>query len=98
MTPKIPFHTLWPSAFARWACLNIPKRFGGWGADIDTTARCVQILAEGDPAITLGFNMHFGVIGFFRGMWREADQARFFPGVARDGHLFDASTVKPARA
>ena len=69
--------------------LNIPKRFGGWGADIDTTARCVQILAEGDPAITLGFNMHFGVIGFFRGMWREADQARFFPGVARDGHLFD---------
>ena len=71
--------------------LNIPKRFGGWGADIDTTARCVQILAQGDPAITLGFNMHFGVIGFFRGMWREADQARFFPGVAREGHLFDGA-------
>lgn len=71
--------------------LNIPKRFGGWGADIATTARCVQILAQGDPAITLGFNMHFGVIGFFRGMWREADQARFFPGVARDGHLFDGA-------
>ena len=71
--------------------LNIPKRFGGWGADIDTTARCVQILAEGDPAITLGFNMHLGVIGFFRGMWSEADQARFFPGVARDGHLFDGA-------
>ncbi|MBU6336094.1 MAG: acyl-CoA/acyl-ACP dehydrogenase [Chloroflexi bacterium] len=71
--------------------LNVPKRFGGWGADIATTARCVQLLAQGDPAITLGFNMHFGVIGFFRGMWREADQARFFPGVARDGHLFDGA-------
>lgn len=71
--------------------LNIPKRFGGWGADIATTARCMETLAVGDPAIALGFNMHFGVIGFFRGMWSEAHQARFFPGVARDGHLFDGA-------
>lgn len=71
--------------------LNIPKRFGGWGADIATTARCVELLAHGDPAITLGFNMHWGVIGFFRGMWSQAHQARFFPGVARDAHLFDGA-------
>lgn len=69
--------------------LNIPKRHGGWGADIATTARCVELLAYGDPAITLGFNMHFGVIGFFRGMWSAEHQTRFFPGVARHGHLFD---------
>ncbi|WP_420464670.1 acyl-CoA dehydrogenase family protein [Panacagrimonas sp.] len=71
--------------------LNIPKRYGGWGADIATTARCVELLAYGDPAITLGFNMHFGVIGFFRGMWSAEHQARFFPGVAQHGHLFDGA-------
>ncbi|MGH8518337.1 MAG: acyl-CoA dehydrogenase family protein, partial [Panacagrimonas sp.] len=27
--------------------LNIPKRFGGWGGDIATTARCVELLAYG---------------------------------------------------
>lgn len=71
--------------------LNIPKRFGGWGGDIATTARCVELLAYGDPAIALGFNMHWGVVGFFRGMWSGEHQARFFPGVARDGHLFDGA-------
>ncbi|WP_198029092.1 acyl-CoA dehydrogenase family protein [Actinoplanes sp. N902-109] len=71
--------------------LNVPKRYGGWGADIATTARCVELLAYGDPAIALAFNMHWGVIGFFRGMWSEEHQARFFPGVARDGHLFDGA-------
>lgn len=29
--------------------LCVPKRFGGWGADIWTTARCVQALAYGPP-------------------------------------------------
>ncbi|MFD5827831.1 acyl-CoA dehydrogenase family protein [Lentzea sp. NPDC060358] len=71
--------------------LNIPKRHGGWGADIATTARSVELLAYGDPAIALAFNMHWGVIGFFRGMWSEEHQDRFFPGVARDGHLFDGA-------
>lgn len=73
------------------AGLNVPKRFGGWGADIWTTARCVQELAKGDPACALAFNMHLGVIGFFLGMWSEKDQERFFPGVAREGHLFDGA-------
>ncbi len=73
------------------AALNIPKRFGGWGADIATTARCVEILAEGDPPFTLAFNMHLGVVGFFRGMWSEETQQRYFPGVAEHGHLFDGA-------
>ena len=71
------------------AGLNVPKRFGGMGADLWTTARCVQELAKGDPACTLGFNMHLGVVGFFRGMWSEADQMRFFPRVAKDQALLD---------
>jgi alkylation response protein AidB-like acyl-CoA dehydrogenase len=71
------------------AALNVPKRFGGMGADIWTTARCVQELARGDAACTLGFNMHFGVVGFFLGMWSEAQQQRFFPRVAREQSLLD---------
>lgn len=73
------------------AGLTVPKRFGGWGADIATFARCVQILGEGDPACALAFNMHMAVIGFFRGMWSEAHQARYFTGVAQHGHLLDGA-------
>lgn len=71
--------------------LTVPKRFGGWGADIATFARCVQLLAEGDPACALAFNMHLAVIGFFRGMWSEAHQAEYFTGVATHGHLLDGA-------
>ncbi|MBI2802068.1 MAG: acyl-CoA/acyl-ACP dehydrogenase [Gammaproteobacteria bacterium] len=71
--------------------LTVPKRFGGLGADIATFARCVEILATGDPACALAFNMHLAVIGFFRGMWSEAHQARYFTGVAQSGHLFDGA-------
>jgi alkylation response protein AidB-like acyl-CoA dehydrogenase len=71
--------------------LCVPKRFGGWGADIWTTARCVQALAYGDPSTALAVNMHLGVIGFLRGMWSEEVQARYFPGVVGSGHLFDGA-------
>ena len=71
--------------------LNVPKRFGGWGADLLTTARCVEELAKGDPACALAFNMHIGVIGFFRGMWSEEDQERFFTRVAERGDIFDGA-------
>jgi alkylation response protein AidB-like acyl-CoA dehydrogenase len=35
------------------AALNVPKRFGGLGADVWTTARCVQELAKGEPMMKL---------------------------------------------
>jgi alkylation response protein AidB-like acyl-CoA dehydrogenase len=73
------------------SALNIPKRFGGGGADIKLYTECMQILAEGDPATALAFNMHLGVVGFFRGMWSDADQERLFPGVVTSGHLFDGA-------
>ncbi|MBL6750327.1 MAG: acyl-CoA/acyl-ACP dehydrogenase [Nevskia sp.] len=71
------------------AALNVPKRFGGLGADLWTTARCVQELARGDAACTLAFNMHLGVVGFFLGMWSEAHQQRFFTKVAKEQALLD---------
>ena len=73
------------------AGLTVPRRFGGLGADIATFTRCVQTLAEGDPACALAFNMHMAVVGFFRGMWSEADQARYFGPVAREGKLLDGA-------
>ncbi len=73
------------------SALNIPKRFGGGGADIELYTECMQILAQGDPATALAFNMHLGVVGFFRGMWSDADQQRLFPGVATSGYLFDGA-------
>jgi alkylation response protein AidB-like acyl-CoA dehydrogenase len=73
------------------AALNVPKRFGGLGADVWTTARCVQELAKGDPSCALAFNMHIGVVGFFMGMWSEEHQKRFFPKVAADHALFDGA-------
>ena len=71
--------------------LTVPKCYGGRGADIDTFTRCIQIMAEGEPAFALAFNMHLAVIGFFRGMWPQAAQARLFPGVAARGDLFDGA-------
>jgi len=74
-----------------FAALTVPRRFGGWGADIDTFTRCMQILAEGDPPIALAVNMHLAVVGFFRGMWSEETQQRLFTPVVTDGHLFDGA-------
>ena len=73
------------------ASLTVPKRFGGSGADIKTFTECVQILAEGDPACALAFNMHLAVIGFFRGMWNEASQQRLFSQVVDKAALFDGA-------
>jgi alkylation response protein AidB-like acyl-CoA dehydrogenase len=73
------------------AALNVPKRFGGLGADIWTTARCVQELARGDAACALAFNMHIGVVGFFMGMWSEEHQQRFFPEVVKDQAILDGA-------
>jgi alkylation response protein AidB-like acyl-CoA dehydrogenase len=73
------------------AALNVPKRFGGLGADVWTTARCVQELAKGDASCALAFNMHIGVVGFFMGMWSEEHQKRFFPKVVADHALFDGA-------
>ena len=73
------------------ANLTVPKKFGGWGADIATFAECTQILAEGDAACALAFNMHLAVVGFFRGMWSEQSQQKFFTQVSNNAALFDGA-------
>ena len=45
---------------------SVPKKWGGWGADILTAALIGRELAKGDAAIALGYNMHQAMVGIFR--------------------------------
>lgn len=49
------------------ATIAVPRKFGGLGADILTTALVGLELAKGDPGITLAYNMHQSMVGIFRG-------------------------------
>lgn len=44
----------------------VPKKYGGWGADILSTALIGRELAKGDAAVALAFNMHQAMVGIFR--------------------------------
>lgn len=54
----------------------VPKKWGGWGADILTTALIGRELAKGDAAIALSFNMHQAMVGIFRGTSALDEDAR----------------------
>jgi alkylation response protein AidB-like acyl-CoA dehydrogenase len=43
--------------------IMVPEKDGGWGADFLTYAQAVEILATGDAATALAFNMHNIAIG-----------------------------------
>ncbi|WP_261557109.1 acyl-CoA dehydrogenase family protein [Frankia tisae] len=64
--------------------IAIPKKYGGLGADIATTAEVSRELAKGDPAIALAFNMHQTMIGIFRGLLDEVTRERVFTEVVRE--------------
>ena len=70
------------------ARLNVPKRYGGFGADLWTVALVEKELASyGDPAITLSFNMHQVMVGIFRDLLEEDARARLFKQVVEDNAL-----------
>jgi alkylation response protein AidB-like acyl-CoA dehydrogenase len=54
----------------------VPRRYGGLGADIYTTALVGRELAKGDPAIALSFNMHQAMVGILRGTSALQEPAR----------------------
>jgi alkylation response protein AidB-like acyl-CoA dehydrogenase len=64
--------------------LAVPKKYGGLGADIWTTALVSRELAKGDPAIALAFNMHQTMVGIFRGLLDEPTRERVFGEVTRE--------------
>lgn len=70
------------------ARLIVPKKYGGFGADLWTVALIEKELASyGDPAITLSFNMHHVMIGIFRDLLEEGARARLFKQVVEDNAL-----------
>jgi alkylation response protein AidB-like acyl-CoA dehydrogenase len=69
------------------AALAVPKKYGGLGADIWTTARVSNELAQGDPAIALAFNMHQTMVGIFRGLLDEPAQARVFGQIVAENAI-----------
>lgn len=70
------------------AKLIVPKRYGGYGADLWTVALVEKELASwGDPAITLSFNMHHVMVGIFRDMLPEDVRARLFKRIVEDDAL-----------
>ena len=70
------------------ARLIVPKKYGGFGADLWTVALVEKELASyGDPAITLSFNMHHVMIGIFRDLLEEGARARLFKEVVENNAL-----------
>lgn len=70
------------------ARLIVPKKYGGFGADLWTVALVEKELASyGDPAITLSFNMHHVMIGIFRDLLEEGARARLFKDVVENDAL-----------
>ncbi len=43
--------------------IMIPKEYGGWGADFLTYTKALEVLAKGDAATALSFNMHNIMVG-----------------------------------
>jgi alkylation response protein AidB-like acyl-CoA dehydrogenase len=70
------------------AKLIVPKKYGGFGADLWTVALVEKELASwGDPAITLSFNMHHVMVGIFRDLLQEEARTRLFRQVVEDNAL-----------
>ncbi len=68
--------------------LAVPKRYGGLGADLWTTALVEKILAShGEPGIALSFNMHHVMVGIFREMLSEEARTRLFKRVVENREM-----------
>lgn len=66
--------------------LQVPKEFGGMGADIWTTCRVVSELAKGDPGIALAYNMHYIMVGILMGCFTDEQKQKWLPRFA-DGDI-----------
>jgi alkylation response protein AidB-like acyl-CoA dehydrogenase len=68
--------------------LIVPKKYGGFGADLWTVALVEKALSSyGDPAITLSFNMHHVMVGIFRDLLEEGARERLFKEVVENNAL-----------
>lgn len=78
--------------------LAIPKKYGGFGADVWTVALVEKELASfGDPGITLSFNMHHVMVGIFRNLLDEPARERLFGDIVKNGSMI-SGTLSEERA
>ena len=77
--------------------LMVPKEYGGMGCDILTLARVTTELAKGDPACALAYNMHFAMVGIFRGLLDDETRAFWMNQFAGEKKLVNG-TLSEERA
>jgi len=67
--------------------IAVPKAYGGGGGDILTLSQISRILAQGDPACALAYNMHQTMVGIFRGLIPDSAKEEWFPKIAQENQL-----------
>lgn len=77
--------------------LVVPREYGGLGADIWTLVRVCVELAKGDPACALAFNMHFAMVGIFRGLLNDVDREYWMTKIVKE-RLLVCGTLSEDRA
>lgn len=70
--------------------LNIPKAFGGMGANILQTSKVISELSKGDSAITLAYNMHWLMVGIAGLNMTEDQQKIWFARMVEGDIMFGA--------
>ncbi|MCW2750531.1 MAG: acyl-CoA dehydrogenase protein [Aeromicrobium sp.] len=84
---RFPAELVAPYKDSGLTALAVPKKYGGMGGDIWTTARVSNELAKGDPAIALAFNMHQTMVGIFRELLDEPARKRVFSQIVAERTL-----------
>ena len=76
--------------------LNVPKEYGGLGANILQTSKIVSELSRGDSAITLAYNMHYLMIGIAGTNMSDEQNRRWLKRVADGDIMFGAFSEQRA--
>jgi alkylation response protein AidB-like acyl-CoA dehydrogenase len=76
--------------------LNVPKEYGGLGANILQTSKIVSELSRGDSAIMLAYNMHYLMIGMSMKNMSEQQNKYWLNRVADGDIMFGAFSEQRA--
>ncbi len=77
--------------------LVVPEDYGGWGATLSETVRCMERLAMGDGSTALSLTMHMQTLGHAveNGNWPEPLLARVMHAAVDEGALINACATEP---
>ncbi len=64
--------------------MQIPKEYGGLGANLSQVSKVVAELSRGDSAIALSYNMHFICVGIAMGLMNDAQKEKWLRRVSED--------------